>query len=35
MLAHAGHLLIDVPLYGGPVIVLAGALAISSLRARR
>ena len=35
VLAHVGHILIDLPLYGGPVIILGGALAISSLRARR
>jgi hypothetical protein len=33
--AHVGHLLIDVPLYGGPVILLVIALAVSSIRARR
>jgi hypothetical protein len=33
--AHMGHVLIDVPLYGGPVIVLLVALAISSVRSRR
>jgi hypothetical protein len=33
--AHLGHLLIDVPLYGGPVILLVIALAVSSIRARR
>ena len=33
--AHVGHLLIDVPLYGGPVIVLVIALAVSTIRARR
>jgi hypothetical protein len=33
--AHLGHLLIDVPLYGGPVILLLIALAVSSVRARR
>jgi hypothetical protein len=35
LLAHVGHILIDLPLYGGPVIMLAGALGISSLKARR
>jgi len=35
VLAHAGHILIDLPLYGGPVIMVAGALGISSLRSRR
>ena len=35
MLAHAGHILIDLPLYGGPVFLLAGALAISSMKSRR
>jgi hypothetical protein len=33
--AHAGHLLIDVPLYGGPVILLVLALVVSSIRSRR
>jgi hypothetical protein len=32
--AHLGHLLIDVPLYGGPVILLLIALAVSSIRTR-
>jgi hypothetical protein len=34
-LAHAGHLLIDIPLFGGPVFILAGALIWSSRRERR
>jgi hypothetical protein len=34
VLAHAGHLLIDIPLYGGPVFILAGAL-LWSTRAER
>jgi len=33
--AHLGHLLIDVPLYGGPVILLVIALAVSTVRSRR
>jgi hypothetical protein len=33
--AHAGHILIDLPLYGGPVFLLLGAFAFSTLRARR
>lgn len=33
--AHFGHLLIDVPLYGGPVILLVIALAVSTVRSRR
>jgi hypothetical protein len=33
--AHLGHLLIDVPLYGGPVILLVIALAVSTTRSRR
>jgi hypothetical protein len=33
--AHVGHLLIDVPLYGGPVILLVLALAVSTIRSRR
>jgi hypothetical protein len=32
--AHLGHLLIDVPLYGGPVILLVIALAVSTIRSR-
>ena len=34
-LAHAGHLLVDIPLFGGPVLILAGALIWSSRRERR
>ena len=34
-LAHAGHVLIDLPLFGGPVFVLAGALYLSARRERR
>lgn len=34
-LAHFGHVLIDVPLFGGPVILLAVALWVSSVRHRR
>jgi hypothetical protein len=34
-LAHAGHLLIDLPLFGLPVIVLIVALAASTVRSRR
>jgi hypothetical protein len=34
-LAHAGHLLIDIPLFGGPVFILAGALIWSTRRERR
>ena len=33
--AHLGHLLIDIPLYGGPVILLLIALAVSTIRSRR
>jgi hypothetical protein len=33
--AHLGHLLIDAPLYGGPVILLLIALAVSTVRSRR
>jgi hypothetical protein len=35
LLADAGHLLVDLPLYGGPVVLLAAALAISTARSRR
>ncbi|HKP91528.1 MAG TPA: hypothetical protein VJT75_16295 [Thermoleophilaceae bacterium] len=35
VLAHAGHLLIDIPLFGGPVFILAGALLWSTRRERR
>jgi hypothetical protein len=34
-LAHAGHILIDIPLFGGPVVILAAALVWSSRRERR
>jgi hypothetical protein len=34
-LAHFGHVLIDVPLFGGPVILLALALWFSTVRERR
>ena len=34
-LAHAGHLLIDIPLFGGPVFILAGALIWSTRRERK
>jgi hypothetical protein len=33
--AHIGHLLVDLPLFGGPPAMLAAALAISTRRARR
>ena len=33
--AHAGHLLIDIPLYLGPVVMLGGALVVSTRRERR
>ena len=33
--AHAGHILIDAPLFGGPIVVLVVALWISSRRERR
>ena len=35
VLAHAGHLLIDIPLFLGPVIVLVLALVLSTRRERR
>jgi hypothetical protein len=35
VIAHAGHLLFSVPLFLGPVFVLALALAISTRRERR
>jgi hypothetical protein len=34
-LAHLGHLLIDVPLFLGPIFLLVAALAIHSAHARR
>ena len=34
-LAHFGHVLIDLPLFGGPVILLAVALYWSSVKERR
>jgi hypothetical protein len=33
--AHVGHLLVDVPLFLGPVVLLGAALGISSRRERR
>ena len=35
VLAHAGHLLIDIPLFAGPVVVLALALVWSTRQERR
>ena len=35
VLAHAGHLLISIPLYLGPVILLGVALVVSTRRERR
>jgi hypothetical protein len=34
-LAHVGHLVIDVPLFLGPVVLLVAGLAIHSAHARR
>ena len=34
-LAHVGHVLIDAPLFGGPVVILAIALIWSSRAERR
>lgn len=34
-LAHFGHLIIDLPIFGGPVLVLGGWLVWTSLRSRR
>jgi hypothetical protein len=34
-LAHAGDLVVDVPLFAGPVLVLAGWLLVNRLRDRR
>jgi len=34
-LAHFGHVLVDVPLFGGPVILLALALWYSTVKERR
>ena len=33
--AHAGHLLVDVPLFLGPVVLLGAALFVSTRRERR
>lgn len=33
--AHIGHLLIDIPLYGGPIILLLIAFGVSTIRSRR
>jgi hypothetical protein len=35
VIAHAGHLIVSIPLYAGPVILLALALVISTRRERR
>jgi hypothetical protein len=32
VLAHAGHILIDAPLFLGPVAIMAGALYVSARR---
>jgi hypothetical protein len=34
LFAHAGHILIDAPLFLGPVFVLGGALYVSTRRQR-
>ncbi len=34
LLAHFGHVLVDLPLFGGPVLILLAALAVSTVRAR-
>ncbi|MEA2432116.1 MAG: hypothetical protein QOF65_20 [Thermoleophilaceae bacterium] len=35
LLAHAGHILVDAPLFLAPVLLLGGALWVSSRRQRR
>ena len=35
LLAHAGHILIDAPLFLAPMLLLGGALMISARRHRR
>jgi hypothetical protein len=35
LLAHAGHILIDAPLFLAPMLLLGGALMISARRQRR
>ena len=35
LLAHAGHILIDAPLFLAPVLILGGALWVSTRRERR
>jgi hypothetical protein len=35
LLAHGGNLLVDLPLYGLPILVLIVALAVSTARSRR
>jgi CBS-domain-containing membrane protein len=35
VIAHMGHVLIDLPLFGGPVILMAAALWFSTWRGRR
>jgi hypothetical protein len=34
MLAHAGHVLFDLGVYGSPVLLLAGGLALTTVFAR-
>ena len=33
-IAHAGHVIADLGMYGGPLFVLLGALAVSTYRSR-
>jgi hypothetical protein len=35
LFAHAGHILVDAPLFLAPVLVLGGALFVSARRQRR
>ncbi len=34
-IAHAGHVIADLAMYGGPLFVMLGALGVSSLKSKR
>lgn len=34
-IAHAGHVIADLAMYGGPLIILLGALGVSTFNSRR
>jgi len=35
LIAHAGHLLVDVPLFGGPIFLVVAALMLHTAHVRR